>query len=511
MFCDHSDAARRVRAKRAGKQRALVVFATIMPRRLLLCIAILANAFADRPIRSSDRPILRKPHLVAEADTPQVLVVGKAELPGSIINLVKAIVGAGVLSLPVGIAKFSGSRTAIGPACLLMLIVTSLSAYCFGLVARVLEATGTQSWGDAWASTVGHGSSWIPSAFVAMLCACASLTYTMVIGDSFSAIFAGAGLPAIFASRTGAILFITLLFTLPLSLLPTLEILQVTSFLGIGGILYTAAFMILRIGAYAPDTALHAAVSAPMRPRFDTAGSDSSLLEACLSAARSPKIFVLTSIMTTAMGGSFIAPQFYNELWGGASYDGVNSKLPHSKLPRFAVLTFAGFGLSMLLSGAVMVAGFKTFGAASDGYILNNYATADALAQAARLAIGGSIVCTYPILHQGLRDAALQMLRARGHEPSRALTSLLLVWVVTVLGVVLTDLGVVAAVMGSLVSTTLIFTLPALMFAALLSTRQKRAGGRLAPSARVELLAARAIAIMGIALAGVGIKAAFSS
>ena len=438
-------------------------------------------------------------------------VVAKAELPGSIINLVKAIVGAGVLSLPVGIAKFSsGSRNAVAPACLLMLIVTSLSAYCFGLVARVLEATGTQSWGDAWATTVGPASAWIPSAFVAMLRACASLTYTMIIGDSFSAIFAGAGLPSILASRTGAILLVTLLCTLPLSLLPTLEVLKFTSFLGIGGILYTAAFMLYRIAGYAPNTALHAAVAAPMRPRFESAGSSSSLLTACLDAARSPKIVVLACIMTTAMGGSFIAPQIYNELWDG-TYPELHQAPAASKLPRFAALTIAGFGLSMLLSGAVMVAGFLTFGEASDGYILNNYATTDALAQAARLAIGGSIVCTYPILHQGLRDTALQVLRARGYQPSRALTTLLLVGLVTFLGVCLTDLGIVAAVMGSLVSTTLIYTLPALMFAALLAKLEKQASGGLAPNARVELLVVRAIAVMGVVLAGVGITTAFSA
>ena len=84
----------------------------------------------------------------------------------------------------------------------------------------------------------------------------------MVIGDSFSAIFAGAGLPAALASRTGAILFMTLLFTLPLSLLPNLEILQYTSFLGLGGLVYTAAFMVARVSAYAPGSALTAAVPA---------------------------------------------------------------------------------------------------------------------------------------------------------------------------------------------------------------------------------------------------------
>ena len=54
-----------------------------------------------------------------------------------------------------------------------------------------------------------------------------------------------------------------------------------------------------------------------------------------------------------------------------------------------------------------MIAGFLTFGGAADGYILNNYATTDSLAQLARLAIGGSIVTTYPLLHQVTLTLAL--------------------------------------------------------------------------------------------------------
>ena len=72
-----------------------------------------------------------------------------------------------------------------------------------------------------------------------------------------------------------------------------------------------------------------------------------------------------------------------------------------------------------VLSAVVMVSGFLTFGGAADGYILNNYATTDKLAQLARLAIGGSIVTTYPLLHQGLRDTVQEALAQNGVTASR--------------------------------------------------------------------------------------------
>ena len=46
-----------------------------------------------------------------------------------------------------------------------------------------------ETWNEAWCRSVGKGSSWVPTACVAVLCFSASLQYTMVIGDSFSSIF----------------------------------------------------------------------------------------------------------------------------------------------------------------------------------------------------------------------------------------------------------------------------------------------------------------------------------
>ena len=66
---------------------------------------------------------------------------GGASLTASSINLVKAIVGSGVLSLPVGIAAFSSSRRALTPAVALLFLIGAVSAYCFSMVSRVCEGT----------------------------------------------------------------------------------------------------------------------------------------------------------------------------------------------------------------------------------------------------------------------------------------------------------------------------------------------------------------------------------
>ena len=112
--------------------------------------------------------------------------------------------------------------------------------------------------------------------------------------------------------------------TLPLSLLPSLSALGFTSLLGVGGLLYTAAFMVARVRAYKPGTALHTAVPTALRPLFDSA------------LAFSPKVFVLVSILASAFLCHFVAPNFYNELAPG---EGAAADAGPRKMKRFSLLT----------------------------------------------------------------------------------------------------------------------------------------------------------------------------
>lgn len=49
----------------------------------------------------------------------------------SIFNLVKNVVGAGILAIPGGVTAFSQSRTAVFPAVAMIVALGSLSGYCF--------------------------------------------------------------------------------------------------------------------------------------------------------------------------------------------------------------------------------------------------------------------------------------------------------------------------------------------------------------------------------------------
>lgn len=109
---------------------------------------------------------------------------GTATIPQEIFNLVKAIVGAGVLTLPAGIAAFGNAPSAAIPAVVLIAVIGALSAYGFGLIGRVCSLTNTSSFRDAWSASVSTETSWIPAWSVTCKTMFATLAYSMILGGT---------------------------------------------------------------------------------------------------------------------------------------------------------------------------------------------------------------------------------------------------------------------------------------------------------------------------------------
>ena len=65
---------------------------------------------------------------------------GTATIQSEVFNLVKAIVGVGVLSLPAGIANFGNSPSVLIPAVSLIAFIGVLSAFGFAVIGTVLCA-----------------------------------------------------------------------------------------------------------------------------------------------------------------------------------------------------------------------------------------------------------------------------------------------------------------------------------------------------------------------------------
>jgi len=125
------------------------------------------------------------------------------------------------------------------------------------------------------------------------------------------------------------------------------------------------------------------------------------------------------------------------------------------------------FGISSAYYVVVTSLGFLTFGANSAGFVLDNYSTKDVLASISRACVGFSLIVTYPIIFVGFRDAMLDVIMI-SHENRTShnlnLLTLILLTIITILAMVLEDLGVVVAVGGGTLGTVVVFIAPTLMF-----------------------------------------------
>eukprot|EP00985_Skeletonema_marinoi_P006203 scaffold2690_cov168-Skeletonema_marinoi.AAC.9 len=407
---------------------------------------------------------------------------GTATIPDEVFNLVKSIVGAGVLSLPAGIAAFGNAPSALIPATFLTLFTGGISAYTFMLIARVCKMTGATSYADAWDKTRGTKTAWIVALSSALDCFMGNLSYSMILADSIRDLLSTF---SIVTTRTRSLIGVTTLILLPLCMVKNLATLAPFSLLGITGMAYTSFAIGMRYfgGAYAEGGRFAADVAANLQPSFGTVGA---------SGVMSPNSLILVCMLSTAYIAHFNAPRFFREL-------------KDNTMSRFGKVTGISFGISTAIYAAVSAMAFLTFGANCDGLILNNYSTKDILISASRFAVAISLIFSYPLLFVGTRDGTLDLLKIPEEKRTASLlnqTTYALLAITTAMAWKLTDLSFVSSISGAVFGTALIFVFPSLMFRAAV----KNLGDKATDSQKKEGKFAMIVNLLGIAIAAIGTK-----
>lgn len=155
------------------------------------------------------------------------------------------------------------------------------------------------------------------------------------------------------------------------------------------------------------------------------------------------------------------------------------------------------------LYSVITALGYLTFGAASNGLILNNYSTADTLMSFSRIAVALSVTFSFPLLFIGTRDGLLDLLKVPKAKRTDGYTNRVTVGilaVVTALAAQLRDLGLVASIGGATFGTALVFLYPTIMF---LKTQQGK-------PKTFETTICKLIAVLGVAMGAIGTKLSFS-
>lgn len=413
---------------------------------------------------------------------------GTASMSSLTFNLIKSIVGAGVLSLPAGISAFGNAPSAMIPAAMLITTIGALSGYGFSLIGRVCAYTGSSSYREAWEKSINKETSIIPAASCTFKTTCATLAYSMILADTFKSIFATAGFNF---SRTNTLLGVTSVLLLPLCLLKNLSSLAPFSLLGVIGMGFTAAAMGIRYftGAYAlPAGKFLADVPAALQPAFGEIGAIGVL---------NPKSFILICMLSTAYMAHFNAPKFYNEL-------------ENNTVKRYNQLVSTSFAVSIATFVSMAALGFLTFGSASSGLILNNYSNKDVLMGLSRVAVAISLVFSYPLAFAGCRDGVLDIANVAPEDRSNGLLNKVTVGILSVItGLALTvkDVSFVLSFGGATLGNALIYVYPALMFRGAV----KKMGAKATKSLKREVKVALSSAGLGIGMGIVGARMALKT
>lgn len=169
-------------------------FGAVYLTRLLLVIAGVSTFTLGRPSLSPRSSIVSSPFKLNSISTADIPVVSEAEsggdsaMPTSVFNLAKSIIGAGVLSLPNGVAIFANDPKALIPASVICALFGLAAAYTFSSIGKVCKETNSKSFMEAWNKLVDPKSGWVISSSITAMCFLASLAYSIIIGDSFTSL-----------------------------------------------------------------------------------------------------------------------------------------------------------------------------------------------------------------------------------------------------------------------------------------------------------------------------------
>lgn len=473
--------------------KGLVVFCVIVFLASLSCAS--AKSTFKRPHRtvSSTARDEDKYAKILAAGSANVASGGGSDVTTSTFNLAKTILGAGVLSLPAGIASFTDSKDGLLPATILLAFMGYISAYSFSSIGNACRIHNVPTFSQAWAKSVSPKSAPFISAVVTIKTFFACLAYSIIIGDTFSSIGKSAGLPKLLQNRSNMVICLTALVITPLNLLKNLDALKYTSILGLAGILYCSLFITMRLldGSYVSGGQFFDDVPEAFRPSFN-------------AAADKPwySIFKLIGTISTAYVAHYSAPRFWTEL-------------KVKTMPTYNKVIGMSFAISAFMYGFIMFAGYLTFGGNSLGFILNNYSDNDVLASIARLAIGLGILFGYPLTFCALRDGVMDLCSmpatpAEGKIDMRLPVTLVLMTLLTIGGMTLTNLGKVIAFSGSLIGANLIYTVPAIMNIANIKNEAKSKKDKagevvLSSQQRMQVNANYGLAAMGVLISVIGV------
>lgn len=396
----------------------------------------------------------------AEEWTPETHGLDKMPLSGVIVSMCADLI-------PTGLCMLSGcmasSRIGFLPASLLAIAFSGISSYTLGMVAQIAETLEVRepclrlTFEGVWKILIGRAS-WLPSLAVLATCFANCVAYSLFLTDFFMAALpvVGGNLWFIFgdtlqkASRTHVLLTVSVPL-LPLCLCRDLPTLAQPAAGTIPVFMYIVGFMAIRAldGSYHQGGMYYNSNPDPLTP------DETDNLSFRMGTA--PMLFV--NALTIAYFAHYNGMKYYREL---EQHDVKTFNMGARSTMAIAAFVYI---VTMWLSR-------YTFGENTSGMILSNCDQNDDLATVARIGMGFSILCSYPFMFSGVREAAVATLTEVFPENEemfkkvqflRFLTLTVLL-TITVTATHFKDGLFVMGLAGSVFGTIIVYVLPSLLY-----------------------------------------------
>lgn len=367
---------------------------------------------------------------------------GKMSAVAFVVNMLADLCPGGVLPLAYGL-NWAGYAWAL----LFLVVLCTLSIYTMWVIARTAEITGQKTWKGQWEKAISSETAWIPVIVLVLFCFGSNLLYADFTADLAAVALPPLGVPL---SREQCLVLFALFPLLPLCLKNDLSALTFSSSLSMIMIIYSAFVTCLRAvdGTYVEGGVHYESLlekpSFPQRHMYFLSGDS----------------LVLINFISMAFLSHYNGPKYYRELKG------------HTP-KRFALCTSLAMVTTGAFYGIMMFAGYYTFGMSAQGVILDNYAPSDVLANIARVGIAFSMLASFPIMFSGLREAVIDLILLifpHLEEDLAFCWSLnvlngLLLMSVTICAMLVTNVGEIVGVVGSICGSALIYIMPSILYA----------------------------------------------
>ncbi|CAD7925709.1 unnamed protein product [Amoebophrya sp. A25] len=410
---------------------------------------------------------------VDEKAAEQALMVGGSSNFATIVNIVKNVVGAGLLTLP--LTMYNGTPAITVPWVFIIGLLNFFAFYTLG----VMSEGRCNTYGQLWEMTLGKKTRLIADIFLVLNGSITCMQYLVLIGD-----FMPNAIPQVFGEtgclkaktytlkRLYPILFCTLLIIFPVSLLSKLDFLKWPSFAGVAFTLYAVVYVIVDFAmrGYFGDEFYRnwwTDSSGRMAQDATNGGAWTDQRKDERGAISFPMMLSIIAIYSSSFACHYNAPKFYRELG------------PKRTPKQFLMISIISFVIIISIFLLFSFVAYGRFGGMMRGNVLKSYDASgnggfmpssllDSVAvKIMWLGMALSVMTSYPLISNSARAAFFEIFFSFSAEQAPTwlyvLVTAVYVLISAVIGVIGPGLDLLGSMKGATTTVALCLLFPGLM------------------------------------------------